>query len=74
MNLLQHLEDVDLVGLDALLGSLLLLVSGDGGGILRKLLSSLWLLLRCCCGGGGGFCRRFLLCWFLVCLGHCYDY
>ena len=51
VDLLQHLEDVDLVRLDALLRTLLLLVSGDGGGILRKLLTGFWLLF--CCGGGG---------------------
>ncbi|KAF8102312.1 hypothetical protein N665_0198s0025 [Sinapis alba] len=34
VNLLQHLEDVDLVSLHALLRTLLLLVSGNGG-ILR---------------------------------------
>ncbi|KAI5399451.1 hypothetical protein KIW84_064703 [Lathyrus oleraceus] len=58
MNLLKNLEDVDLVGLNALLASLLLLV---GGG------SILWDLLL----GFGGWC---LLCgllfrWLLLSLG-----
>ncbi|RID68936.1 hypothetical protein BRARA_C01062 [Brassica rapa] len=61
VDLLQHLEDVDLVCLDALLGPLLLLVSGDGGGILRELLPGLWLLLRRC------FLGRLLLRGLLLC-------
>ncbi|RXI04432.1 hypothetical protein DVH24_038706 [Malus domestica] len=63
VDLLQHLEDVDLVGLNALLRFLLLLVSGGGSGLLRELLPGLGLLL------GGGFLRHgglFLLCWLLL--------
>ncbi|RXI04431.1 hypothetical protein DVH24_038705 [Malus domestica] len=63
VDLLQHLEDVDLVGLHALLRSLLLLVSGGGSGLLRELLSGLGLFL------GGGFLRHgrlLLLCWLLL--------
>ncbi|KAG6629253.1 hypothetical protein CIPAW_14G071700 [Carya illinoinensis] len=45
VNLFKHLEDVDLVGLNTLLGPLLLLVRGAGSAFLRELLSSLGLLL-----------------------------
>jgi len=44
VNLLEDLEDVDLVGLNALLHLLLLLVAGAG--LLRELFAGLWLLLR----------------------------
>ncbi|MFS8018785.1 hypothetical protein Hanom_Chr15g01396131 [Helianthus anomalus] len=53
MHLFQHLEDVDLVRLYALLRSLLLLI---GSGFLGQFLAGLWLLL----------CRCFLFRWLLL--------
>ena len=58
VDLLQHLEDVYLVGLDVALRPLLLLV--DGAAFLRELLLRLRLLLRRC------FLRRLLLRRFLL--------
>ncbi|KAA8545174.1 hypothetical protein F0562_019937 [Nyssa sinensis] len=46
VDLFQHLEDIDLIGLDALLDPLLLLVVGGGSSFLWQLLPSLRLLLR----------------------------
>ncbi|KAF7823575.1 hypothetical protein G2W53_021719 [Senna tora] len=72
MDLLEDLEDVDLVGLDALLASLLLLVAGRRCAFLRELLPGLRLLLRrrCLLGHRGLLLlRRFLLRGLLLGLG-----
>ncbi|MFS7943057.1 hypothetical protein Hanom_Chr06g00495821 [Helianthus anomalus] len=70
MHLLQHLEDIDLVRLNALLRPLLLLVGCTGSGFLRELLSGLWLLLRRSLLGRRCFLLlcRFLLGGLLICL------
>ncbi|KAJ0917528.1 hypothetical protein HanRHA438_Chr05g0206961 [Helianthus annuus] len=63
MHLFQHLEDVDLIRLNALLRSLLLLVRCTCSGFFREFLPGFWLLLRRCFLG----CRSFLLlCRFLL--------
>ncbi|WZZ21702.1 hypothetical protein YC2023_123089 [Brassica napus] len=73
VNLLQDLEDVDLVSLDALLLHLLLLITARAG-FLGELLPGLWFLLRRSFLGFGFLLRRLLGGWFLLrglllCLG-----
>ncbi|KAF5955964.1 hypothetical protein HYC85_008820 [Camellia sinensis] len=63
MNLFQHLEDVDLVGLNALLRPLLLLFSGGCSALLRQLLPGLRFLLRRSFLGDGAL---LLLRWLLL--------